>query len=273
MEGQSGRLEMIFLEKYLKAREEKDSVLCVGLDPAVKGQRKENTIEADGSDSRGILEFCLEVVENVSEHCCAVKPNSQYLLFALEQKHLKKLNRSIHGQGLVSILDHKLSDIGSSNDSAVYWIGECGFDAFTYSPYPGNIAETIKSAGESGLGVFTLCLMSNSEAKWIQKETVFDKNPLFLQVAEIVAYAGGEGIVVGAAGSVTKDDVKVLRDTTGEDMIYLHPGIGAQGGDLEGIISLPGNVLVNVGRDIIYSEDASKKCGEYNLKINNILKQ
>ena len=36
---------MSFITKYEKARDKKKSVLCVGLDPAIPGQRKDNTID------------------------------------------------------------------------------------------------------------------------------------------------------------------------------------------------------------------------------------
>ncbi|MEA3254928.1 MAG: orotidine 5'-phosphate decarboxylase / HUMPS family protein, partial [Candidatus Altiarchaeota archaeon] len=109
-----------FLEKYNKARGVKNSVLCIGLDPSPG--------ELDGAD---ILSFCLDMVERTSDYAVAYKPNTQFILFTLNLTQLKKLNEEIHNAGCVSILDHKLGDIGSSNEAAFYWIAKAGFDALT----------------------------------------------------------------------------------------------------------------------------------------------
>ena len=66
---------------------------------------------------------------------------------------------------MLAILDHKLNDIGSTNNSAMYWIKEMGFDAFTFSPFAGNTKETVETAHMKDLGVIVLTLMSNPKAK------------------------------------------------------------------------------------------------------------
>ena len=259
---------MNFREKYLKAVGEKESQLCVGLDPALNGQRESQTILVDEADPQALTDYCVDFIREVSDYAAAVKPNTQYLLFHLGLKELKAINKTVHDGGMVSILDHKLSDIGSSNESAVHWIAKAGFDAVTYSPYPGNISETIKQAGKEGLGVFTLCLMSNPQAAWMQKESRYGENQVYLKVAELAASTGGEGLVVAATGEAGLDEIEALRKITGEEVIYLYPGVGAQGGSLKKIRADQGNKLVNVGRAIMYHEDPGKKAGEYKEKIN-----
>jgi len=262
---------MSLVKKYSRVFDEKQSPLCVGLDPALPGQRNKNTIpEYEGDEGEAVLSFMRRIIREVQDSCMAVKINTQYVLFNLGWRQLKKLNQFIHERGLISILDHKLGDIGSSNESAIHWIKKAGFDAFTYTPYAGNIHETIENASSKGLSVFTLSLMSNPQAQWIQKESMYGKTPLFLQVADIVSSSGGEGMVVGATGNVSTEDLELLRETTGEDMVYLFPGIGVQGGSLEKILSMDGNVLVNVGRDIIYSRDPGQKAEQYSKKIREV---
>jgi len=62
-------------------------------------------------------------------------------------------------------LDHKLGDIGSTNESALFWISDMGFDAFTFSPFAGNIETTVDTAHKRDLGVIVLTLMSNPRQK------------------------------------------------------------------------------------------------------------
>ena len=82
-----------FLRKYEKAKEEKNSILCAGFDPAIPGQRKENVVPAKFLEKKtleeGILSFFEEFLERVQDYCCAIKPNNQYLFYlSLNAYHL-----------------------------------------------------------------------------------------------------------------------------------------------------------------------------------------
>jgi orotidine 5'-phosphate decarboxylase subfamily 2 len=261
---------MRFIDEYVRVKGEKDSILCVGLDPALPDQRRTNVITKNYPGDVGdvLYQFSMEVVDAVAEHCMAVKTNSQYALFALSSTKLESLNQQIHGHGLLSILDHKLGDIGSSNDSALYWAKKCGFDAITFSPYAGNIREATDMAHHRGLGIFVLDLMSNPEAEGFQRKTRFNQTPLFVRVAEDVKAAGGDGVVVGATAHVREVDILKIRKTVGADTIMLFPGVGSQGGDAKKIMQNAGaNILINVGRDILYSADPGKTAAEYNKRL------
>jgi len=261
---------MNFLQDYLKARKEKQSILCVGLDPALSEQRRSDTIPGKypGNDSDVILQFSMDIVEAVAENCMAVKCNSQYMLFALNYGRLSTLNQLIHSHGLLSILDHKLGDIGSTNDSAFYWAKKSGFDAITFSPFAGNIREATETAHLRDLGIFVLDLMSNPEAEGFQKKTRFNETPLFVRVADDSRHAGSDGLVVGATDHVREVDIMKIRKTAGENSIILFPGIGSQGGDAKKVLSNGGkNILINVGRHIIYANDPGKSAEEYNRRL------
>ena len=261
---------MTFLDEYLKVREEKDSILCVGLDPALPDQRRSEVIKRQypGDVDDVILQFCMEIVDAVAAHCCAIKINSQYVLFALGHHKLEALNQQIHSHGLISIIDHKLGDIGSTNDSAFYWAQKLGFDAITFSPFAGNIREATEMAHERELGIFVLDLMSNPEAEGFQKKTRFNETPLFVRVADDAKHAGTDGLVVGATDHVREVDIQKIRKTVGVDAIILFPGIGSQGGDVKKIFENAGdNILINVGRHIIYNNNPGKAAEEYNKRL------
>lgn len=264
---------MSLLEKYKNAREKKDSILCVGLDPAVKGFRDGDVIPdtymTDEDIGNSILEFCINIIEQTSDYACAIKPNSQYILFAMNLNQLKELNKKAHKEGLISILDHKLSDIGSTNSSAFYWIREAGFDAITFSPFAGNIEEATREAHKYNLGLISLALMSNPESSWIQKGAKFNGIPLYREIARLARLSGTDGLVVGATDNVTDSDIKKIREISGNDMLFLCPGIGTQGGEVEKLIKSAGdNLLINVGRSVIYDKNPGEKAREFRELFN-----
>ena len=240
------------LEKYLKIRKEKNSVLCIGLDPR---EKKEN-----------LLPFCLNIIEKTSEFACAYKPNLQFLL-PLSFEEMGKLTSAIHKANALAILDSKLSDIGSSNEAGMNWAKEMGFDAITYSPFSGNIEEMGKISSKYNMGIFALTLMSNPESKFFMRENSIEGKKGYEWIAGQIKKHNIGGSVVGAT-HITEQEIQKIRSLIGEDKIILFPGIGAQGGDLEKIFKYGGsNILINVARDIIYSSNPREKAEEYYNKM------
>lgn len=261
---------MKFFQEYERVRDEKKSILCVGLDPALSDQRRADVIKQQypGDESDILLQFCMQTIDAVNEHCMAIKLNSQYVLFAMSNHKLEALNQQIHSYGLLSILDHKLGDIGTSNDSALYWAKKCGFDAITFSPFAGNIREATDMAHARELGIFVLDLMSNPEAEGFHKKTRFNETPLFVRIADDSKHAKADGLVVGATDHVREVDIQKIRKTVGDESIILFPGIGSQGGDVKKIFANAGeNILINVGRNVIYSPNPGKSAEEFNKRL------
>jgi orotidine-5'-phosphate decarboxylase len=258
---------MDFLQKYKELREKKDSILSIGLDPALKDFREKNFIPDEYvKDDLGesMLDFCLDMLEQVSDSAIAVKPNSQFILFAMNQKQIRKLTEEAHKRELITILDHKLSDIGSTNLSAFYWISKLGFDAVTFSPFPGNIREATEMAHKYDLALMVLTLMSNPQARKIQKNFLKNGKPLYQEIAAKAKECGADSLIIGATGHVTPENIKTIRETAGEDSVFLCPGIGAQGGDVEKLMGNAGeNLLINVTRAVIYSGNPRESAKNY----------
>ncbi|NHJ48740.1 MAG: hypothetical protein FK733_13225 [Asgard group archaeon] len=266
-----------FIKKYEKARDEKDSILCAGFDPAIPNQREKNILASKYFEERtieeGILAFFDDFLESVQDYCCAIKPNNQYL-FHVSLNAYQKINKKIHDQGLISILDQKLGDIGSTNDSGFYWMNKMGFDAVTYSPFAGNIAESIEAAHKVGMGVITLTLMSNPDAIYFMKESLIAGQKGYEFIAQKIGELQGDGIVVGATGHVTANDIQIIRHLTGDDSLMLVPGIGKQQGDLRKVIVNGGeNIILNVSRGILYSKNIKETTINYNKQFNEVRKE
>ena len=258
----------MFFEKYVRATLDKDSFINVNLDPALPRQRKDKVIPArfvSDDDEETLLNFSLEMIEQVSDYCCSIKPNTQYFLGAYGV--LRKLVKKIHDEGMIAILDHKLSDIGSTNDSAIFWISEMGFDAFTFSPFAGNTEDNIVKAHEKDLGVIVLTLMSNPEAKNLMVDTIVDGQPYFMYIAKIVAETHADGCVVGLTSYVKSEFVKNVQEVVGERVVFLLQGIGSQGGDIANVKYVT-NPLVSLGREVIYSKNPRETVRRY----HNLLK-
>lgn len=231
----------------------KGPLLCVAIDPALPGQRRAMT----GSQDR--VNFCVELVKQVADHCSVVKFNQQYL-FGLTQNEHRRITDAAKKFGLISILDYKLCDIGDSVDSAIFHIANSGYDAFTFSPFAGNLGHATKSAHKVGVGIIALTLMSNPEASWI--------GGLFRKIANDVKKSGADGCVVGATGHVSRSDIRDVVRLAGGEKLFLVPGIGAQGGDAARVVNCfrdagAKNLLLVVGRSIIYADDPEKAAERY----------
>lgn len=253
----------------------KNSVLCVGLDPALPEQRDNNVISENYlvcSESESRLNFCLDIIEHTCDFCCAYKPNNQYIAGFTENQH-KKLTNAIRRVDAISILDYKLNDIGATVDSALFHTRRWGYDAVTFNPLLGNIETTIDLARlkKPELGIIVLVLTSNKEALKYLKGATIKGEPLYISIAEDVRRYDADGCVVGATGHITEAEIKRIRATVGEDCVLLIPGIGAQKGDPTKVINAGGkNILINVGRDIIYHDNPKERAKEYNHMFNEI---
>lgn len=235
--------------------------LCVAIDPAVPGQRRAMT-----ADSKDRVRFCVGMVKQVASHCSAVKFNQQYL-FGLTGKEHRRLTGAAKKSGLLSILDYKLCDIGDSVDSAIFHIAACGYDAFTFNPFAGNLEHATKAAHRLGVGIIALTLMSNPEAGWI--------GGLFRKIANDVKKSVADGCVVGATGRVSNSAIREIVKIAGSEKVFLVPGIGAQGGDAARVVKCfrdagAKNLLLVVGRSIIYADDPGKAAEKYSSEFSGL---
>ena len=250
-----------FVERYYELSREKDSFLCVGLDPATDAMRGRYVVPPGLIDrhglSEGIKRFCLAVVEAVAPYTPIIKPNAQFITYLLSLEDLKEVVEGIHEGGCLALLDAKLSDIGSTNRAGLHWIAEVGFDAVTFSPFPGfeDGSDAVYGwARERDKGIFALCRMSNPGAHDYQSLMVAG-GPLYLRLARDAYERGSNGFVVGCTAPSELGEVRAL---IGEERLILAPGLGPQGGDPAVALRLGGNsegegLIVASSRSIDYA--------------------
>ena len=268
---------MSFYDKWKKAVESKNSILCAGLDPAecTMGRKEEGLREGTSK-----LEWALKYVTAVAPYCAAVKPNVNYWKEHDDMRSLREIVDLAHSQGLVVIDDSKLADIGDTNDAGIYHSKSKGFDAVTIAPFAGNLAQAAQQAKARDIGAITMCLMSNPEYEREKNKLVPVSDALFTLMMTLTSNPGKvidgqtylyqyiylayestlhhiDGIVIGAPSPknhIKENEIKKVRDLVNSTTLVLLPGIGKQGGEAGTIMRYfdRENVIANVGRDLMF---------------------
>jgi orotidine-5'-phosphate decarboxylase len=250
-----------FIKKYYNLSKEKCSFLCAGLDPVTDKMRSRyiippKLIQREGIVT-GIKRFCIDIIKAVSDYTAIIKPNAQFITYALSFNDLKELTQAIHEEGCLAILDAKLTDIGSTNSVGLHWIDAAGFDAVTFSPYPGyqNGTDAIYEwSRRNEKGIFALCRMSNLGGNDYQSG-IFQGEPFYIRVAKDAYERGCNGYVVGCT---VPNELGQVRKIIGDEGLILAPGLGLQGGDPTTALRMGANsqgdaLIVSSSRSINYA--------------------
>lgn len=259
--------------------------LCVGLD---SDYRKIPAQLQKLPALEGIFRFNRAIVEATADFCCAYKPNSAFYeghgsagVEALIRTN--KFIRENYPEHLL-ILDAKRADIGNTNlgyAQAAFEIFQA--HAITVHPYLGGEA-LLPFLEDRKRGVFVLCHTSNPGAAEFQ-ELKINGTELYKVVATRVSKEWNRnqncGLVMGATFPEQLAEVRKVAD----DLPFLIPGIGAQGGDLErtvinGINRQGNGIIINASRSIIYASSgadfaqaAARKAAILNEAIQAIINQ
>ena len=268
--------EKSFRDKWYEAVDRKGSILCAGLDPAVYEMGRGEKGLPQGASK---LRWSLRYLDAVASYSAAVKLNTNYLEGKEDNENSRKIVGQSHDLGLVAIEDSKRRDIGDTNDAGLFYAQQKGYDAVTFSPFAGNIEEAVKQAHSRGLGLISMCIMSNPEFEREKRklvpltpEDVKELNDptrdrlVYLQgqaymaqyewLAHTAKKSGADGIVVGAPSKknhITEEEISRVKSIVGEDMLILVPGVGAQGGELNLLTKYfhKKDLIVNVSRDLM----------------------
>ncbi len=267
---------MTFMEKLVRAWEENDSLVCVGLDPDIRkipAHLREN--------AHPLFEFNKAIVDATMPHVCAYKPQAAYYAGLSADEDLRLTIEYIHEKcpRIPVILDAKRADIGSTSQMYAKEAFEryCA-DGVTVNPYMGM--DALKPfLDHADKGVIVLCRTSNPGAKEIQELRVNGGEELYKHVARLVSgpwnYHGNTMLV---AGATFPEELGEIRRIVG-DTPLLVPGIGAQGGDLEavlrnGLTPSRTGLVINSSRGIICASadtDYAEAAGKAALELKNAI--
>ncbi|HEX6548143.1 MAG TPA: orotidine-5'-phosphate decarboxylase [Candidatus Dormibacteraeota bacterium] len=257
---------MTYFERLRAAARARRSQLCVGLDP------DPDRIDGNALDA---LRFCQRVIEQTSDHVCCYKPNAAYWAqYGVDGfRALTEIRLSIP-EDIPLLLDFKVADIGNTMKAYARAAFEAlDADAVTVHAYHGADSLEEYTAAYPDRGVYIVCRTSNPGGADLQDLDAGGR-PLYLAVAELaerVNQQGNVGLVVGATAPTEVAEVRAASD-----LPFLLPGVGPQGGDLEGAVRAAwtgdeASCLVSVSRAVLYAEDPDAEAHKLKQAINSVL--
>ena len=275
---------MLFIKKLIESIKDKNSVICMGLDPRLESEAYIPKFLIDQYDNPNdvIFEFNKRLIDIAGELIPIIKPNIAFYEKYEALNALKNTIKYAHKKDLLVLLDSKRNDIGSTSEAYAYSNFEVyGADACTINAYFGidGVKPFLKFKDR---GTFILVKTSNPSSKEFQdlfsarldineisdlrlenfpKSTKFKRN--YIKITELVEKWGENlsqfhnyhnlGVVVGAT---YPKELKMIRKIVKKSFILI-PGFGAQGAtakdvkygfDKNGLGS-----IVNSSRGIIYA--------------------
>jgi len=246
---------MKFLDQLAEITKKNNSLLCVGLDPDLE------KIPAHlHSEKEPVFAFNRSIIDATHDLVCAYKIQvAFYSAFAKEQELAETIIYiHEHYPQVPVILDAKRNDI--SNTAALYVkesFDRYKADAVTVNPFMGS--DSLQPFLEQkDKGIIILCRTSNAGAKDLQDLNIVDGKPLYWHIANKAVHLwnrnGNVLLVISATYPEELAEVRAMAP----NMIFLVPGVGAQGADIEatvrnGINSHGAGMIINSGRKIIYA--------------------
>ena len=253
-----------FFERLRTLSRERRTLLCVGLDPDP---------ERIQGGAGGALRHCREVVRQTEEHACCFKPNSAFW----EQygpdgwKALMELRADT--QRTPFLFDAKRGDMDNTMRAYARAVFETlAMEAATVNPYFGG-ASLEEFTRYADRGVYIVCRSSNPGAADLQHLQSHGE-ALYLQVAGLAQRLNGNGNVGLVVGATAPDQIGEVRRVS--QLPFLIPGVGAQGGDLEGSVKAawngdPASCLISVSRSILFADRPSEVAARLKAKINAVV--
>lgn len=263
---------MTFYEKLNVAVEKNNSLLCIGLDSDF-----EKLPEEFKSKENPQFEFNKKIIDETVGFVCVYKLNTAFYE-SQGNRGLEDLAKTISYireayPEIPVILDAKRGDIGNTVEQYTKEAFEVfNADAVTVNPYGGfdTIEPFLKYENR---GVIIWCRSSNPGASDFQD--IVDRET-GLSIYELVAKKATEkntnkniGLVVGAT---YPEQMKKLREIVGDDIVFLVPGLGAQGGKPEdlpnGFNSKKRGVIASSSRGVIFASSPKEAAEKLRDEIN-----
>ena len=243
---------MFFREKMEETAKSKGSNIVLALDfPFEEPKNKEKLF----SRAKNVLDM-------VHPYICAVKINHHLVLPLGTFNGVQKIVEKAHDFGLLTIMDCKVNDIGSTNKVIAQYYYAAGFDALIANPFIGweeGLKPIFDVAQELQRGVILLVYMSHKGATEGYGQTIINTEkrvsiPQYIAFAKKALKWKADGIVVGAT---FPEKIKEIHETIGEEIPIYSPGIGTQGGKIKAALEAGARYLI-VGRTITLAEKPSE---------------
>ncbi len=267
----------------LAARQEEiDSLVCVGLDPLVEKIPSGLNIDLSnpGLLAEGIYDWMRSVVDATVKHASMFKPQiAHWESFLYGTDALRELILYIHQKypEVPVFLDAKRGDIGRTQQryqEAVFKL--LGADGVNFSPYMGcDCMKGLVSPQYSGKALVGLCYTSNPASRQVQDVMLRNGSLYWEFIAQATLdWARGlkvvkdAGLVMAAAyefpensGQAYSRHLSRGREIVGDQLWFLVPGIGTQGGFVEATVKAAycgwGSIALNSSSGIIFASEGT----------------
>ncbi|MBN2628878.1 MAG: orotidine-5'-phosphate decarboxylase [Spirochaetales bacterium] len=262
-----------FFTRLETLAKEKNSLLCVGLDPRIDWEEGETPYKK-------LVEWNERIINATADYAICYKPNIAFFE-ACGPEGLRALERVIATvpDEIPVLIDAKRNDIGSTAQAyADSLFGYYGGDCVTLSPYMGRDAvDPFLKWEEKGL--FLLARTTNPGAPAFQDLMVTlpggEKGEMYLKTAiECTSWSDRIGLVVAG------NDLDALRKIRHycPDTWFLTPGIGSQGGSMVDAVAAGQRkdglgILPNVSRAIADAADPGQAAKDFVESLNKARKQ
>src|SRR2546427_8977625 len=255
---------MSYCQRRRALMKDRRTLVCVGIDP---------NPERITGDTAGALRHCREVVRKNEEHVCCYKPNSAFWEQFGPDGWQALLELRDEAPRTPFLFDGKRGDVGNTMRAyALTVFGTLAMDAATVNPYLG--ADSIEEfARYEDRGVYVVCRSSNPGATDLQHLEAKGR-PLYMHVAELAESLNKHQNVGLVVGATAPDQIAEVRRAS--RLPFLIPGIGAQGGDLEGSVRAawngdPASCLISVSRSVLFAEKPAAEAARLKDAINAVV--
>lgn len=266
---------MDYKTKLSKIVEKNDSLVSVGLDI----DKNKMPTFLFKKNTKPYIDFNKQIIDKTKDLVCAYKINMAF--YEVLENGIEVLRETINyiPDDIVIILDGKRNDIG--NTAKMYASSLFDFfksDSATINPYLGfdGVKPFLEYRDKCS---FILCRTSNPSAKDFQDLKI--KNvPFYEKIAEKIKEWNSEfgncGVVVGAT---YPEELKKIRGILGENVPFLIPGVGKQGGNVKKTVENGTNskglmAVINSSRGIIYAgkgKDFALKSREKTKQLRDVI--
>lgn len=285
--------EKSFREKLADRQESVGSLVCVGLDPLPEKLPK--CIVGFKYEWQKIAHWMCRIVDATAPYASMFKPQrAHYEAIKGGELVLRKLVRHIHSKypKIPVFLDCKRGDIGRTQGR--YRVGQFeldGVDGMNFSPYMGkDCMSALFDAEYPGRAIVGLCYTSNPAAREVQ-DVRMEFGDLYWEFiakkihewAFTIGINENAGLVMAAAHEKPKGSGKIFsrhlsrgRELVGNDLWFLIPGIGTQGGFVEETVRNAhiggGSIAINSSSGIDFAssgEDYAEAAGSKAKELRN----
>jgi orotidine-5'-phosphate decarboxylase len=211
---------------------------------------------------RNLFSKAEHTLEAVHPYICAVKFNRHLVLPLGTFNGVQKLIENVHDTGLMAIMDCKVNDIGSTNQTIAEYYYAAGFDTLIANPFVGweeGLEPVFDVAIRLQRGVILLVYMSHKAAWEGYGQTICnaetgEKTLQYFSFAKKALKWNADGVVVGAT---YPEKISEVHEILGEKIPIYSPGIGTQGGKIRLALKAGASYLI-VGRAITLSENPAE---------------